>query len=143
MRACIAQHGNGMKPAGRRNRCGRIMPGLVACLGLLLYGCGLDEWARNGMKVGPNYTPATAPVESEWIDYKDSRVKSQEEDLSHWWTVFNDPLLNELEREAAEQNLSLKTAGTRIAEARAVRGIAVGNLFPQVQDANASFSANK
>src|SRR5258705_2535941 len=86
-------------------------------------GCGLDEWARNGGKVGPNYTPPLAPTASEWIDYKDPRVKSTDEDLSQWWGVFKDPLLDELIEEASRQNLSLRVAGSRIAEARARRGI--------------------
>jgi NodT family efflux transporter outer membrane factor (OMF) lipoprotein len=116
---------------------------MIGSLGLALGGCGLDQWWHNGLKVGPDYHPTTAPVASNWIDYKDSRVASQDQDLSRWWTVFGDPVLDDLEREAAEENLSLKVAGTRIAEARAVRGIAVGNLFPQVQELNGSYSANK
>ena len=36
-----------------------------------------------------------------------------------WWTVFNDPALDYLVASAAEENLTLKTAGCRILEARA------------------------
>jgi len=115
-----------------------------ALLGMLAVGgCGLDEWARNGGKVGPNYTAPPAPVASEWIDYKDSRVKSTDEDLSRWWSVFNDPLLDSLIEDASKQNLTLRVAGSRIAEARARRVIAVGNLFPQQQDVSGSLTHNK
>jgi outer membrane protein TolC len=116
----------------------------TALLGALaLGGCGLDEWARNGGKVGPNYAPPLAPVASEWIDYQDPRVKTAEVELSQWWGVFKDPVLDGLIEEAYGQNLSLRVAGTRIAEARARRGIAVGNLFPQSQEAVGSHTVNK
>ncbi len=42
-------------------------------------------------------------------------------------------------RASPAQNLDLRAAGTRILEARAQRGIAIGNLFPQQQTANASY----
>ena len=45
------------------------------------------------------------------------------------------PGLNGLIDTARAQNLDLRAAGTRILEARAQRGIAVGNLFPQQQTA--------
>lgn len=117
---------------------------LVAFANLLtMGGCGLDEWARNGGKVGPNYTTPLAPVASEWIDYNDPRVKSTDADLSRWWSVFKDPVLDGLIDEALKQNLSLRIAGSRIAEARARRGIALGNMFPQTQEAAGSYTNNK
>ena len=62
-----------------------------------------------------------APVASEWIDYADPRVKSEEQQLSDWWTVFNDPTLTSLVQTAYQQNLTLRAAGARILEARALR----------------------
>src|SRR5215213_8171164 len=110
---------------------------------LVLSGCGLPEWARNGGKVGPNYKVPPAEVAANWIDYQDPRVTSEEQDLSHWWGVFADPVLDSLITQAYEQNLSLRVAGERIVESRARRGIAVGNLFPQVQEAAGAYTANK
>ncbi len=49
-----------------------------------------------------------------------------------WWTVFEDPLLAELIRDAQESNKDLQGAYFRILEARAIRGIAVGDRYPQV-----------
>src|SRR5262245_54036108 len=63
---------------------------------LLNSGCGLSQWAHNCFKVGPNYSRPPAPVASAWIDYRDPRVKSQEQDMSEWWGTFNDPILNSL-----------------------------------------------
>src|SRR5687768_11515479 len=71
-------------------------------VGLTLTGCchvpgaRCRDWWRNGMKVGPNYCPPPAPVASEWIDYADPRVKSEEAKLANWWSVFNDSTLNML-----------------------------------------------
>jgi outer membrane protein TolC len=64
-------------------------------------------------------------------------------DFSQWWAVFNDPVLNQLVGSAYEQNLSLQIAGLRIMEVRARLGIAIGNQFPQQQQANAEGSLNQ
>jgi NodT family efflux transporter outer membrane factor (OMF) lipoprotein len=112
----------------------RLLLAVVAATALNA-GCGLREWVHNGFKVGPNYARPPAPVASEWIDYRDPRVKSEEPDLSEWWRVFNDPVLDKLVELAYQQNLSLRVAGARILQARAIRGIAVGSLFPQLQQA--------
>jgi len=106
-------------------------------------GCGLDEWARNGGKVGPNYIPARVAVAENWLDYQDPRLRSEEAELGRWWSAFGDPVLDSLIDEAFQQNLSLRVAGERIAESRARRGIAVGNLFPQQQEIAGSATANK
>lgn len=117
--------------------------------GSLLSGCcyvpggRCRDWWRNGFKVGPNYSPPPAPVASRWIDYADPRVKSEEQQLCQWWTVFNDPILNRLIQTAYQQNLTLREAGARILEARAQLGIARGNLFPQEQFAFGEYSRIK
>jgi NodT family efflux transporter outer membrane factor (OMF) lipoprotein len=115
----------------------------AACVATLANGCNLSHWVHNGFKVGPNYGRPEAPVSDSWIDYHDPRVLSDEPDLGEWWRTFDDPVLNSLVDAAYEQNLSLRVAGARILEARARRGIAVGNLFPQVQDAFGSYTRNK
>jgi len=55
--------------------------------------------------------------------------------MSEWWTVFQDPVLDKLVALAYAQNLDLRIAGVRILEARAQLGIAVGNQYPQLQQA--------
>lgn len=103
---------------------------------VVLSGCttSLRQWKQNGFKVGPNYNRPVALVESDWIDYAvDDRVLQVSADSDMWWHVFNDPVLNDLIETASESNLTLRTVGTRITQAQAVRGIAAGNLFPQVQ----------
>src|SRR5262245_5659685 len=118
-----------------KNAARRVLPLLVSLLLISSSGCAnLREWVQNGFKVGPNYHKPPAPVASEWIDSK--RINTNSDDLSNWWAVaFKDEVLNSLVEEAYRQNLDLRTAGTRILAARATRGIAAGNLFPQLQEA--------
>lgn len=114
---------------------------LIMACGLLILallsvtsGCtSLAEYRANGWKVGPNYLRPNAATAPDWIDAADRRVDSSEVDLSHWWSVFNDPVLENLVNEAEAQNLTLREAGFRILQARAFRGIQAGNLFPQSQ----------
>ncbi len=97
------------------------------------------EYVANGYKVGPNYRRPPAPVAAQWIDSSDSRIRAGEPDLRNWWTVFNDPILNDLVTTAYRQNLSLRDAAFRILEARAQLGIAFGTLFPQTQTMNGDY----
>ena len=97
-----------------------------------LFGLGgcttFPEYIRNGFKVGPNYATPPAPIADEWID-----KRRDGEELTQWWTVFKDPILDDLVCTAYRQNLTLRQASARILEARAQLGIAVGAIFPQSQ----------
>ena len=97
------------------------------------------EYVANGYKVGPNYRRPPAPVAAQWIDSSDSRIRAGEPDLRNWWTVFNDPVLNDLVTTAYRQNLSLRDAAFRILQARAQLGVAIGTLFPQTQTMNGDY----
>lgn len=104
-------------------------------------GCtSVGEYVHNGFKVGPDYHRPSAPVADEWIDSESSRISSQAGDDSAWWTVFNDPVLNRLVQTAYSQNITLREAGFRVAEAQAQRGVVAGNLFPQVQQVEADYT---
>jgi NodT family efflux transporter outer membrane factor (OMF) lipoprotein len=108
---------------------------------LLNGGCfttGPLDYFRNGFKVGPEYSRPPAPVAPEWIQSKNSAVQNRH--LQDWWVVFEDPALNSLIDTAYGQNLNLRSIGTRVFQARAQQAIAVGNFFPQTQQASASYS---
>ncbi len=116
----------------------------LAAMGTCLCGCtSTRDWWRNGFKVGPEYCRPAAPVAEDWIDSTDVRVRSESSDNSHWWTVFNDPILNTLVVNAYDQNMDLRTAGFRIMEARAERAVVAGNLLPQLQEATADYQRIK
>ena len=64
---------------------------------LALTGCtSFHDYVHNGFKVGPNYCTPPAQVAKHWIDPDDPRIKTNSEDLAHWWEVFNDPTLNRI-----------------------------------------------
>jgi len=113
----------------------------VAALAATLGGCTSPlEFIRNGFKVGPQYTVPPAPVAADWIDAADKRVRHESDDLSKWWTVFNDPVLDDLICYAYKQNLTLRQAGFRVLAARAQLGISVSTLFPQSQSVTGDFN---
>jgi len=49
-----------------------------------------------------------------------------------WWTIFGDPTLDALVREALANNADAAVAAARVAEARALARIAGADLWPQV-----------
>ena len=105
-------------------------------------GCSqTHQWLRNGGKVGPNYKKPAAPVADQWIDFNDRRVISQDVNEHEWWRQFNDPVIDRLVQDVYRQNLPLRAAAFRVREAQAQRGVAVGNLFPQQQEAFGSYSS--
>jgi len=108
---------------------------------LTFSGCSnLSRWVHNCFKVGPNYVEPCAPVADEWVDHANPSVVSSPAQDQCWWTIFNDPDLNRLIDSAYRQNLNLQVAAARITEARARRSIAVGNLFPQSQQAVSNYA---
>jgi NodT family efflux transporter outer membrane factor (OMF) lipoprotein len=97
------------------------------------------EYINNGFKVGPNYCRPPAPVAKDWIDAADVRGRKESDDLSKWWTVFHDPVLDSLVCGAYQQNISLREAGFRVLQARAQLGFTVGRIFPQTQNMNGDY----
>ncbi|MGD9043146.1 MAG: TolC family protein [Desulfobacterales bacterium] len=83
--------------------------------------------------IGPDFVKPEAPIEQEWLKARDASIKTEASDYRDWWTVFNDPVLNNLVENAYQQNLPLQISGIRILQARAQLGAVVGNLYPQLQ----------
>lgn len=108
---------------------------LIAVIAVLL--------ASGCVAVGPDFKRPRAPVADKWDEAGDASIKYSREEYRDWWTAFNDPALVRLIDLAYQQNLSLRTAGVRVLEARAQLGIAIGDLYPQQQLASASLSYNR
>lgn len=121
----------------------RIVTTLLLC-GFMTGCSGLKHWWHNDLKVGPNYAKPIVQTASNWVDANDMRVQNAScPDLAGWWKVYNDPLLEDLVLAAFQQNLTLRTAGLRVLEARADRRIAAANLLPQSQRAIGQYSRNR
>ncbi len=110
---------------------GLIRSVALAGVGALAAGCAV---------VGPDFERPEAPVSEAWIE---SAVVAEPVEHREWWKNFEDPVLVSLIQTAYEQNLTLQIAGLRVHEARAILGLAAGNLYPQNQTLGASASTVK
>ena len=111
---------------------GKLVLGAVATVAIGLSGC----------LVGPDHIDPGAPFQCEWMPPLPPGVSQSPNDSIAWWTKFNDPVLTSLVIRTTEQNLTLGQAAERIAEARALRGIVRGGLFPDI-DGISSYSRRK
>ena len=120
---------------GARHRCRSLLPrrSSLIVLALWLQGCTL----------GPDFKAPVAPVADQWLEQGSQTVDATTSARQNWWAVFNDPRLTRLIELAYQQNLSLRTAGVRVLEARARLGIAIGEFYPQQQLVGASLSKNR
>jgi NodT family efflux transporter outer membrane factor (OMF) lipoprotein len=102
---------------------------------VLVGALGLVMLLLSGCMSGPDYhTPQPAVLPGAWAGVEKtgqpSVVTAQPADLSGWWRQFNDPILSALVEEALKANLDLALAEARLRQARAMRGVAVGGLWP-------------
>ncbi len=109
---------------GRRPREGRVpLVALAALVGLLVNGC----------KTGPDYERPEMKPPDEWrwktAEPRDHVPKGE------WWTVFDDPKLDELEWLAMEHNQDLQAALARVEQARSVARISRADFFPTINGA--------
>lgn len=93
--------------------------------GLLLAGC----------TVGPKYhrPSINAPAAYRGAAPEQTTVASAASlGNEKWWTVFHDPVLQDLIRTALKQNYDVQIAATRVLQAQAELGITRANQFPVV-----------
>jgi NodT family efflux transporter outer membrane factor (OMF) lipoprotein len=88
--------------------------------------------------LGPDFETPEAPVATDWTEVDPEMLSNQPADHPEWWTVFNDPVLNQLIETAQSQNLTLRSAGLRVLQAQAQLGISTGTKYPQVQQLSGS-----
>lgn len=130
----MIESGNGGpdRQVARRARWYRVRVRVAfAAAVILLGGCAT---------VGPNFEPPKAPQQPEWQGVGEQGLTAETVGYRDWWSVFGDPQLNRLIALAYDGNQTLQVAGLRVIEARAQLGIAVGNLYPQQQQAFGSYA---
>ncbi|MBK8176827.1 MAG: efflux transporter outer membrane subunit [Rhodospirillales bacterium] len=108
----------------------------AALLGIVLATAGCTM-------VGPDFTAPDVSIADQWMEARDASVDATRAIDAAWWTVFDDEALNRLVTSAYQQNLSLQAAGVRVLQSRAQLAIAVGNIYPQTQQAFGSISYNR
>ena len=83
--------------------------------------------------VGPDYVEPELSVPDAWHMRIVQQVQQgPDATLLTWWTVFDDPVLNELIDRARLGNLNLRTAASRVAAARSSLAITRGERLPTV-----------
>src|SRR3984893_17444184 len=103
---------------------------------VILFGRGITAALLvtvTGCAVGPDFAPPSAPVASNWLEWRNKSLQTGPEEYRDWWRVFHDPILDRLIDIAYSQNLTLLSAGTKVLQARAALGIAIGEFYPQQQ----------
>jgi NodT family efflux transporter outer membrane factor (OMF) lipoprotein len=94
--------------------------------------------ACSGCMVGPDYQSPPAPAAVKFLEANQPSVDTKTQEYETWWRVFHDPVLDRLIKIAYGQNLGLVAAGTRVLQARAELGVAIGDFYPQSQQATSS-----
>jgi NodT family efflux transporter outer membrane factor (OMF) lipoprotein len=94
----------------------------IACLGL------------TACVVGPNYARPTAVISSTFKEVAGFTPAAPADalDRGDWWTLFNDPILNDLESKVKVSNQTLIGDEAAYREARALVAQDRANLFPTV-----------
>ena len=101
----------------------RLASGLMASL---LAGCSL---------VGPDFATPDAKLNPAWLQSGESRIVAAPDENAQWWRTFDDPALTALVERGYEQNLTLQSAGAQVLQARAQLATAIGEEYPQQQQA--------
>jgi len=109
--------------------------GLATLSALITSGCAM---------LGPDFQEPSAPVESNWLEVDDPLVSSEPPADPKWWqTAFQDPVLDELVETALQENLTLRSAALRVLQSQQQLAIAIGNQYPQQQQATGLASREK
>lgn len=84
-----------------------------------------------------------APLESFWNKTASPAVATVPQHAENaWWSSFHDPLMDTLAPQLLAQNLDLKIAASRVAEARGLSRTAESGLFPDISVSGNASRAN-
>lgn len=106
----------------------------VICLSLVIIPVVIS-----GCVVGPDYVKPDIVTPDTWHTELMKGIEDGQADFQNWWKVFNDPVLDSLIQRAADNNYNLQKAVAKIEESRALRALAAGEYWPDV-DATGSYS---
>jgi NodT family efflux transporter outer membrane factor (OMF) lipoprotein len=109
--------------------------GIQVCLSLILGIGALAATLGGCTMVGPNFITPEAQVADDWATRDAARIGTGRPEDAAWWKTFGDPTLDHLIDVAYSQNLGLQQAGVNVLKARAQLAAAIGNEYPQKQQA--------
>jgi NodT family efflux transporter outer membrane factor (OMF) lipoprotein len=100
-----------------------------------------------GCMVGPNFKAPVAAPPQHWSEPLGGGESERAATLATWWRGFHDPELDSLVKRAMASNLDLRAAEARVRQARAARGLAEAQRWPEADvsgsAARAKQSANQ
>ena len=91
-----------------------------------------------GCTVGPNFEAPQSPTPEVFNRTQTAQAPSKPVESqfdSDWWTQFNDPVLDELEKQLADANLDVAQASARLLQSRAQRRVAGAAADPTLEAA--------
>jgi NodT family efflux transporter outer membrane factor (OMF) lipoprotein len=100
-----------------------------------LLAVSLVALTTSGCMVGPDYQRPQVAVPATWHElpgWTEAQPAAAEGPKGDWWTVFDDPLLNELEPQVAVSNQTVRQSYANYQQAIAEVRIARANLFPTI-----------
>ncbi len=102
---------------------------IVAAVSLFgITGCMVGpDYKTPETKVNPSFSEIQLPATTQA-----STVSVIASPPVEWWTTFRDTEMTSLLQRAVKQNLNLKTAASRVRQARAQRGVVGADLLPTV-----------
>jgi multidrug efflux system outer membrane protein len=98
-------------------------PFLPAAFALILLG---------GCAVGPDYKRPDTPAPTAYVEPGPWKAATPKDDLpkGQWWKIFQDPVLDTLEAQAASASPTLQAAIARRDQAFAIAGLSRAEFFP-------------
>jgi len=100
------------------------------------FACGVPlavALTLSACAVGPDYKAPGLPQVDEWHTPAAPGAQppaTNDASLAAWWTVLNDPTLNQLLERAVKENKTVEQAIARVRESRARRSITTAGMFP-------------
>ena len=87
-----------------------------------------------GCAAGPKYQGASVPTPTAWSAEAPWRAAVPRDGIPKgtWWTLYQDPVLEQFEKEALTANQSIQLAATRVEQARDLARIQVAGFFPSL-----------
>ncbi|GAA4491688.1 efflux transporter outer membrane subunit [Gluconacetobacter tumulicola] len=104
----------------------------------LLLGAVLSPLVLAGCMVGPSYHRPTAQVSARFKElvpapgWEKAQPAMAELPKDAWWTIYNDPILNDLESRVAISNQNVKMYEANYRQARATIDSVRAQLFPTI-----------
>lgn len=92
----------------------------------------LASLLTSGCMVGPDYQRPDVSLPQAYPEAAPEQTDRTQEISDTWWTLFNDPALNELVEKALRDNAELARAVARIEESEAVLRQAGAALYPEL-----------